>query len=178
VDVKPVTGGQDQFDRLSTLLANGGSLYQGEADPLALLRESLPPRIKRRTAHSIFLAESFYRLPTLFVTGDQFGPKLPPLRLPRLVSHATTMCRTFRPGQWCSQDAYVAVRPDKRRRDGWVPDQLLPPNVVQIAKKLDGLIALLDATADGLAAEWDLQRDRISPESDLDVGDDFTPTIQ
>src|SRR5580704_8354982 len=37
----------------------------------ALLHEPPPPRIKRRTSHSIFLAESFYRLPTLFVASDQ-----------------------------------------------------------------------------------------------------------
>jgi hypothetical protein len=43
---------------------------------------------------------------------------------------------------------------------------------------LDALIDLLAATADGLAAEWDLQQDGISTEADLDAGDDFGPTIQ
>ena len=33
-----------------------------------------------------------------------------------------------------------------------MPDQLLPPNVVRLAKKLDGLLDLLDATASALAA--------------------------
>ena len=46
----------------------------------------------------------------------------------------------------------VAVRPGNRRSDGWVPKQLEPPNVVTFAKKLDALIDLLGATADGLAA--------------------------
>ena len=50
----------------------------------------------------------------------------------------------------------VAVRPGSRRHDGSVPNQLEPPNVVRFAKKLDGLIALLDATADVLAATADL----------------------
>jgi hypothetical protein len=72
----------------------------------------------------------------------------------------------------------VVVRPGNRRPDSWVPNQLLPPNVVQFAKKLDALLGLLAATADGLAAEWDLQRDGISTEADLDAGDDFGPTIQ
>jgi hypothetical protein len=71
----------------------------------------------------------------------------------------------------------VAVQSKNRRSDGWVPDQLLPPNVVRIAKKLDALIDLLDATADGLAA-WDLQQEGISSEQDLDDGNDFKPTIQ
>ncbi len=42
----------------------------------------------------------------------------------------------------------LAVFPGNRRPDCWVPDQLLPPNVVQIGKKLDALIDLLDSTAD------------------------------
>jgi hypothetical protein len=63
--------------------------------------------VKRRAAHSVLLTESFYRLPTLLVARDQFGPELPPFRLPCLVSHVTTMCRNLRPGQWCSQDAYT-----------------------------------------------------------------------
>jgi hypothetical protein len=71
----------------------------------------------------------------------------------------------------------IAERPASRRPDGWVPDQLLPPNVVQFAKKLDALLDLLAATADGLAA-WDLRKDGVSSVSDLDPGDDFGPTIQ
>jgi hypothetical protein len=55
-----------------------------------------------------------------------------------------------------------------------VPDQLLPPNVVRLAKKLDALIDLLDATADALAATWE----NVSGEETLQAGDDFTPTIQ
>ncbi len=72
----------------------------------------------------------------------------------------------------------VAIRPGNRRSDGWVPSQLQSPNVVRFAKRLDALLDLLAATADGLAAEWDLQRDGISTETDLDAGDDFESTIQ
>jgi hypothetical protein len=38
----------------------------------------------------------------------------------------------------------VAVQSRNRRPDGWVPNQLLPPNVVRFAKRLDGLLDLLD----------------------------------
>jgi hypothetical protein len=72
----------------------------------------------------------------------------------------------------------VAMRPGNRRAVGAVPDQLQPPNVIRLAKKLDSLLDLSAATADGLAAEWDLQRDGISSEADLDAGDDFGSTIQ
>ena len=48
----------------------------------------------------------------------------------------------------------LAVLLGSRRPDGWVPKQLQPPNVVQFAKKLDGLLDLLDTTADALAAIW------------------------
>src|SRR5580704_2155175 len=56
----------------------------------------------------------------------------------------------------------VAVRPANRRPDGWVPSQLQTPNVVRFAKKLDALLDLLAATADGLTAESDLQLDGAS----------------
>jgi hypothetical protein len=72
----------------------------------------------------------------------------------------------------------LAMHPGKRRPDGSVPDQLLTPNVIRFAKRLDALLDLLAATADGLAAEWDLQQDGISTEADLDAGDDFGTTIQ
>ena len=65
----------------------------------------------------------------------------------------------------------VAVRPGNRRPDSWVPNQLLPPNVVQFAKKLDALIDLLDATADALAATADQNADPVAPGK-------FPPTIQ
>jgi hypothetical protein len=68
----------------------------------------------------------------------------------------------------------VAVRPGNRRPDGWVPDPLLPPNVVQLAKKLDGLIDLLDATADALAAK----SEKASVEAATRARNDFGPTIQ
>jgi hypothetical protein len=65
----------------------------------------------------------------------------------------------------------VAVFPGNRRPDGWVPDQLLPPNVVQIAKRLDALLDLLDSTADALAAMGDQL-------TALEGGGNFEPTIQ
>jgi hypothetical protein len=71
----------------------------------------------------------------------------------------------------------VAVRPGNRRAVGTVPDQLQPANVVRFAKRLDALLDLLAATADGLAAEWDLQQEGILTEDDLDTGDDFGATI-
>ena len=58
----------------------------------------------------------------------------------------------------------VAVLSKNRRPDGWVPDQLTPPNVVQFAKRLDALLNLLDATAHGLAATVDMEGDGISAE--------------
>ncbi len=61
----------------------------------------------------------------------------------------------------------IAVTVGRSRRDGSVPPQLVPPKIVQFAKKLDALISLLDATADGLAAQDDLLAE-----------DDFKPTIQ
>lgn len=68
----------------------------------------------------------------------------------------------------------VAIHPGSRRPDGWVPRPLEPHNVVQFAKKLDALIDLLIATADGLAANWE----KASDEETFGDGDDFTPTIQ
>jgi hypothetical protein len=73
----------------------------------------------------------------------------------------------------------IAKHPSHRRPDFSVPHQLQPPNVVRVAKELDALLDLLAATADGLAAEWDLQQDGIATEADLDAtGGDFKPTIQ
>jgi hypothetical protein len=66
----------------------------------------------------------------------------------------------------------VAVQARNRRPDGWVPNQLLPPNVGQFARKLDGLIALLDATADALAATSE------SSEEKFQTRNDFGPKIQ
>lgn len=68
----------------------------------------------------------------------------------------------------------VAARPANRFPDSWVPNQLLPPNIVQFAKKLDALLDLLDSTADALAATWE----KISGEGTLQGGNDFKPTIQ
>jgi hypothetical protein len=68
----------------------------------------------------------------------------------------------------------VAVRPANRRPDGSVPYQLQPPNIVQFARKLDGLLDLLDATADALAARGEEE----SGGEQFHAGDDFKPTIQ
>jgi hypothetical protein len=73
--------------------------------------------------------------------------------------------------------AAVAVHPGNRRSDGWVPQQLQPLNVIRLAKRLDALIDLLSATADALAATWDLQAEGISTELDPVTGEDFPPTI-
>ena len=70
-----------------------------------------------------------------------------------------------------------AVHPGNRRSDGWVSQQLQPLNVVRLARKLDGLLDLLNATADALAATWDLRAEGISAKLDSKVGDDFPPTI-
>ena len=53
----------------------------------------------------------------------------------------------------------VAVQSRNRRPDAWVPSQLQPPKVLQIAKRLDGLLELLDVTADALATTWDQRPD-------------------
>lgn len=63
-----------------------------------------------------------------------------------------------------------AVQSGGRGRDGSVPHQLEPSNVVRFVKKLDDLLHLLDATADALAAAWD-QRATFE-------GGNFEPTIQ
>jgi hypothetical protein len=65
----------------------------------------------------------------------------------------------------------VAVHASSRSREGSAPPQLQPPKVVLFVKKLDALLDLLAATADGLAAEWDLRTQAAS-----DIA--FKPTIQ
>jgi hypothetical protein len=70
----------------------------------------------------------------------------------------------------------VAVQSKNIRPDGWVPPQLEPPNVVRFAKRLDALLDLLAATADGLAAAWDLQQKGIDEK--FNEGDGFKPPIQ
>ena len=63
-----------------------------------------------------------------------------------------------------------AVHSSSRARDGSVPPQFEPHTVVRLAKKLDALLEVLDATADSLAAACD-QRDTLE-------GGDCAPTIQ
>jgi hypothetical protein len=48
------------------------------------------------------------------------------------------------------------------------------PNVVRLAKRLDGLLDLLDATTDAVAATWN----QMSDEEPFHAGGDFKPTIQ
>jgi len=69
----------------------------------------------------------------------------------------------------------VAVQSRNRRPDGSVPDQLQPPNVVGLAKKLDALLELLATTAGGLTAAWDLQKEGAGEY--FDGGDDIGSTI-
>jgi hypothetical protein len=71
-----------------------------------------------------------------------------------------------------------AVHSKSRRRDGSAPELLQPSNAIRFAKKLDGLLDLLDATTDALAATWDLRAEGISVELDSEAGEDFGPTIQ
>jgi hypothetical protein len=72
----------------------------------------------------------------------------------------------------------VAVHSASRRRDGSVPNQLQPPKVVQVAKKLDGLLDLLDVTADALAATWDKRADGMAGDEKFHAGGRFKRTIQ
>ena len=69
-----------------------------------------------------------------------------------------------------------AVTIGRSSRDGSVPPQLQPPNVVQFTKKLDGLLDLMDAIADALAATWD-QRVGISAADKFQTGDEIKPTV-
>jgi hypothetical protein len=70
----------------------------------------------------------------------------------------------------------IAVHSGSRARDGSVPYQLHPPNVVQFAKNLDCLLDLLDSTTDALAAEWAMRSEVTTEGSGSDGG--FGPTIQ
>jgi hypothetical protein len=66
------------------------------------------------------------------------------------------------------------VHSDSSRSDGSVPYELQPPNVVRLAKRLDGLLHLLDATTDALAATGK----QLSGEEPFHAGGSFKPTIQ
>ena len=67
-----------------------------------------------------------------------------------------------------------AIRSSKGRNS--VSDSFLRFDVVQFARRLDGLLDLLDATADGLAATWD-QRKQVSGEEKFHAWDNINPTI-
>jgi hypothetical protein len=69
------------------------------------------------------------------------------------------------------------VHSKSRARVGSVPDQLQPANVIRLAKKLDGLLDLVAASSDALAATWDLRAEGISTELDFKAEDEFGPTI-
>jgi hypothetical protein len=73
--------------------------------------------------------------------------------------------------------AAVAVHSGSRGRDGSVPHQLQPPNVLRLAGKLDGLLDLLDVTADALAATGDHHAETTAAETKLPVGGNIKPTI-
>lgn len=68
----------------------------------------------------------------------------------------------------------MAVAVHSAGRDGSVPPQLQPTNVVQFARKVEALLDLLDATADAFAATWDQQ---VTGEDDFPAVDDFKATI-
>jgi hypothetical protein len=62
------------------------------------------------------------------------------------------------------------VHSGERDRRGGVPSQLQKSRIAQLLPKLDALVDLLAATADGLAAEWDLRMEAVD-----EIG--FKPTI-
>ena len=95
---------------------------------------------------------------------------------PRRFVMAGQWKETWYPGD--DGPGFVQVPPGNRRRDGSVPDQLQLANVVRVAKRVDALIDLLSATADALAATWDLKAEGISVQLDPEAGEDFEPTIQ
>ena len=65
----------------------------------------------------------------------------------------------------------VAVQSKHRGRPGDVPSSLQKSKVLQLAPRLDALLDLLAATADGLAATWDLMT-----ADGTEAG--FKPTVQ
>lgn len=67
--------------------------------------------------------------------------------------------------------AAVAVQSKHRGRPGDVPSSLQKSEVLQLVAKLDALLELLAATADGLAATWDL-----TTADGTEAG--FNPTVQ
>jgi hypothetical protein len=69
-----------------------------------------------------------------------------------------------------------AIRSSSTKSPNSVSEYYRTFNIVQFAKKLDGLLDLLDATADALAATWD-QRAEVSGEEMFHAGDNLTPTI-
>ena len=69
-----------------------------------------------------------------------------------------------------------AVHSSSRGRNGSAPHQLQPPNVIRFAKKLDGLLDLLDVTADALAATWDQQAE-VSDEENFHFDGKIKTTI-
>ena len=67
----------------------------------------------------------------------------------------------------------LAVRSSSRSRVGSVPPQLQPSNVIRFAKELDALLNVLDSTADGLAATWDLQQEGMLEGPEFEAGERF-----
>jgi hypothetical protein len=75
------------------------------------------------------------------------------------------------------EPVFCAVHSDQRDRLGGVPSQLQKSRTAVLLPKVDALADLLAATADGLAAEWDLRMDA-SAAGGLSGRTDFEPTIQ
>jgi hypothetical protein len=51
-------------------------------------------------------------------------------------------------------------------------------NAAQFARRMNGLLNLLDVTADALAAMWDERAEVMAADAELSDGGDFDPTIQ
>lgn len=69
-----------------------------------------------------------------------------------------------------------SVCSSSRGRDGSVPLQLQAPNVLRFAKKLDGLLDLLDVTTNALAARWE-QEPEVPGENNSHARGNSKPTI-
>src|ERR1035441_4032599 len=72
--------------------------------------------------------------------------------------------------------SYVFRLPVSTERQDAIPGQV-KLTIRDFARRMDALLELLDSTADGLAAEWDLRSEGSEIETDLNGGG-FEPTIQ
>ena len=69
-----------------------------------------------------------------------------------------------------------AIRSSRAKRANSISQYYATFDVVQFAKRMDGLLDLLDVTADALAATWD-QHAEVSGEEDFQPADGIKPTI-